>query len=770
MQLSRQEQVTVSTGLATPAGSTELIQSLASAGIPQLGPESGRVRFREELIEFYSNISKALVRFLEGLSIWERLSESAQENCIATLNSVPPSAHRRYEGLLRQLAADFPEVASWAKLQEAMGESARAESKHAELRSALAGLESSIGALSSRGPRDELRESLFRAYSAGLGRPIVEAGDTPAGLQIPSLERGYISPAFKAASLTPADNPSNELWWKEQEIRHDLEQFLLAHFTSTQATNAPLLILGQPGSGKSVLTRIVSARLMVGDFLPVRVVLRDMPTLTDVQDLVEAAIRNMTGQRLNWVQVAGSSGGTLPVVLLDGFDELLQATGVSQTDYLIRIASFQQREAEQGRPLAVIVTSRVSVADRARAPEGTVAIRLQPFDEDRIDAWVERWNLENETYFGHGIEPFDSILAKEQGELAEQPLLLLMLALYDAEGNYLRAGSGQLKQKDLYDRLLKRFAEREVLKRSVGLDARSLQAAVEEELRRLGVVAFSMFNRLTQWVEDEDLQTDLAAVFGESPKHASGSLRPALRTADLALGSFFFIHKAEALAHEDNLQTYEFLHATFGEFLVARLTWGLLQDLALRHGNSSLSFPGEPINDDRLYDFTSFAVLSVRGPAISFLREMVRDSTRELRTTLAEVLTKIFSRVNEPRSGNAYRPYEPRSLGLPARCAAYGANLLLLIVCCGQELRATTLFPYLKSDPVSTWHYQTIFWRSQLTNEEWTSLVEAIAVDRLWTADKPDVGLRLAESTEKLVPIDPYWVYGDKIEASSRGQ
>ena len=39
---------------------------------------------------------------------------------------------------------------------------------------------------------------------------------------------------------------------------------------------------------------------------------------------------------------------------LDGFDELLQATGVSQSDYLDRVVRFQQREADQGRPVAVL--------------------------------------------------------------------------------------------------------------------------------------------------------------------------------------------------------------------------------------------------------------------------------------------------------------------------------------------------------------------------------------------------------------------------------
>ena len=33
--------------------------------------------------------------------------------------------------------------------------------------------------------------------------------------------------------------------------------------------------------------------------------------------------------------------------MLDGFDELLQATGVTQTDFLLRVLAFQEREADQ---------------------------------------------------------------------------------------------------------------------------------------------------------------------------------------------------------------------------------------------------------------------------------------------------------------------------------------------------------------------------------------------------------------------------------------
>jgi hypothetical protein len=36
------------------------------------------------------------------------------------------------------------------------------------------------------------------------------------------------------------------------------------------------------------------------------------------------------GERLDWPTLARSSDGALPVVLLDGFDELLQATGCAK--------------------------------------------------------------------------------------------------------------------------------------------------------------------------------------------------------------------------------------------------------------------------------------------------------------------------------------------------------------------------------------------------------------------------------------------------------
>ena len=43
------------------------------------------------------------------------------------------------------------------------------------------------------------------------------------------------------------------------------------------------------------------------------------------------------------------------------------------------------------RPVAVVVTTRASVADPAQTAEGSVVVRLEPFDGSRIETWMRRF-------------------------------------------------------------------------------------------------------------------------------------------------------------------------------------------------------------------------------------------------------------------------------------------------------------------------------------------------------------------------------------------
>ena len=189
---------------------------------------------------------------------------------------------------------------------------------------------------------DERRAGMVRAYRAALDRPVIEPGEIPSGLGVPTLGAAYVPPLFRVVDARSDVATGEESWWADVPVRDDLSRYLAGHLTSPRATQAPILVLGQPGAGKSVLARVLAARLPAADFLPVLVTLREVSATADLQDQIEQAVRAATGERVDWPALARSSDGALPVVLLDGFDELLQATGVRQTDYLTRVAMFQQ--------------------------------------------------------------------------------------------------------------------------------------------------------------------------------------------------------------------------------------------------------------------------------------------------------------------------------------------------------------------------------------------------------------------------------------------
>jgi hypothetical protein len=530
LELTRAEQLALA---GAPGEAGEFIAQVQASGGSLPEPAAGQAAQLDLLRDYYANLAGRLVGFVTGLAVWERLPAAGQAEFRRALAGVPACAGRRYQELLRRLAADFPEVAFWAGLQQHRATQAEV----GRVGAALAELGRMLEEISTGRAPDQRRQALARAYRKALERPVVAAGAVPGELRLPTLGDGYLAPRFRVQPVHFDVKLSDESCWQGWPVRADLQEFLIGQLTSGQATEAALLVLGQPGSGKSVLTRVLAAQLPAADFLPVRVVLRDVPATGSLQDQIEHAIRDATGERLDWPALVRSAGDALPVVILDGFDELLQATGVSQSDYLIRVADFQRREADQGRPVAVIVTSRTSVADRARVPEGAVALRLEPFDDERVTAWLALWNRLNAAgFWARKLAPLavEAVLAHR--ELAQQPLLLLMLALYDADGNALQRGAAELSEYELYERLLGDFARREVTKHRPDLPDRDRDRAVEQELRRLSIVALGMVNRGSLWITESDLELDLRALLGRAPGggRPTGAARPAAGGRDRA--------------------------------------------------------------------------------------------------------------------------------------------------------------------------------------------------------------------------------------------
>lgn len=739
--LTKQEQIAIATHQPSAndsaAALSKAILEFGQQTTPQ--PEQSFEKYIEFLqVEYYTNLCGLTTQFMMGLAAWQQRNETEQDKFLRALKFLPRQAAAKYTELFRQLAAQFPELAFWSNMHEHQATRARI----AEISIAFERMAEVLTKISSaHNQPDELRASLVRAYSADLDRSIVESGDIPEGIKVPVLGKGYIPPLFRVCQVSPGVSASSETLWQDVAVRSDMENFLIGHLTSSRATRAPLLVLGQPGSGKSVLTRVLAARLLPADFMPIRVVLRDVQTTSDIQDQVEIAIRTTTGDHSYWPTISRNAKDAVPVIMLDGFDELLQATGVSQSDYLLKVAKFQQRESDQGRPVAVIVTSRMSVADRARAPEETVALRLEPFDDKRVKEWLNIWNSLNASQFEQrGLKPLRRETVFAHRELAEQPLLLLMLALYDAEGNDLQDVDMTLGKADLYNRLLTAFTTREVAKQRAAHSANELHEGVEEELRRLSIVAFAMFNRGSQWVTDDQIDTDMAALqIGQRVNIERADMRRPLTSGELTLGRFFFVHRTVASEDKRNRETYEFLHSTFGEFLVARLVKHILNDIVSANMAPRVSGMPRTIDDSLLFTFLSFTPLTSRSAVLDFLREMLASrETLQLHRMVAledDALGALICELFRSRQGvhmaRELERYQPRHLSDTARCAIYSANLVLLATCVSSWTAVSTLFGS-KKKAVERWSRQAQFWRSQFDIGEWKNLCSYLSARRIF--------------------------------------
>jgi hypothetical protein len=713
---------------------------LLSSPLPVPSPDRSYDLLLTDVADWSTAAGAWFGEHLEGLAEWDRADDRARRAVQVLLRKrLPRRTVAHYEQLHRRLAVDIPEFAVWVD---------RAESR--ALRRGLLGLEATLRRVTAGPDPTRHRAALAAAYRAELDRPIL--GGDSGDLVIPPLGDAYVDPLFQAKECGPGSRPAEDDWWDTTQ-RGDLADFLVRYLITPWATTAPMLLLGHPGGGKSALTRILAARLPAADFLAVRVVLREVPAEAEIQDQIEYALRAAIGETVAWADLTRSADGAMPVVMLDGFDELLQATGIHQSDYLRRVAEFQRREAVQGRPVAVIVTSRVAVADRARLPDHGLAVRLESFDDEQISRWLVTWNAANERTLGaRGLKPLPAEVARRFPDLAGQPLLLLMLALYDATGNALQGVDASFGAVQLYERLLGDFALREVRRWHDERPEDELGALVADELMRLSIVAFAMFNRRRQWVTEAELNADLAGLRIEPARKVSpDGFRSPLTPGQELVGRFFFIQRAQARQDGRALQTYEFLHATFGEYLVARLTAHLVQESAEREASRTFRLRSTSADDELLQSLLGFMPLTARNTVLAFVGELVAVGNP------GRVREWLVGRLRMALIEPDYLPREycPSNVRTDHRIATYSLNLTLLVLAVGDELRASELWTK-ASDPAGWLRNAAQQWRGTLPSGMWLELMAGVEVERAWAGGRRDLVLRLS-SQGPFEPVNPLW-------------
>src|SRR5690606_28944495 len=218
---------------------------------------------------------------------WKDLDEHARNRAAAAFgDELAETAVRRYTDRYRALANDVPELAFWAGMAE-----------HRPGLPGMAELERLLSLVATGETLPDRLAALDRLHQAALVRPIAETGDVPLGIRLPTLAQAYVTPSFRAAEIAPGDDPSQESWWEGHELRNDLPGFLAGFLTAPMAGEVPLVVLGPPGSGKSVLTKVLAARLRDASFLPIRVPLREVSATASIQEQIEQAVYHLSGER-----------------------------------------------------------------------------------------------------------------------------------------------------------------------------------------------------------------------------------------------------------------------------------------------------------------------------------------------------------------------------------------------------------------------------------------------------------------------------------------
>ncbi|MEA3351524.1 MAG: SUMF1/EgtB/PvdO family nonheme iron enzyme [Chloroflexota bacterium] len=341
-----------------------------------------------------------------------------------------------------------------------------------------------------------------------------------------------------------------------------------------------LIILGDPGAGKTTFLKYValslavgkSADLGLGERLPILVPLSAYANALGeddirLDDFIAEFFHDIGSDLPIGVLLAEALDAGAALILLDGLDEVKEV-GLRHT-VVERVTDFYAFHRQTGNKF--ILTSRV-IGYRSVRPnvEGLAECTLVDFEEDEIESFVHRWTsaLEKQAQGETVVAQTDAQREQEElleaihqnpgvRQLAANPLLLTILALMKRQGVTLPE-----RRVELYDQYVRTLLSTWNRARSLSGRAPSRDPDVIRTLRILAPLALWMHEVSpgVGLVKRQDLRRKLVALFQERGEHEP----------EVAASSFLMdVRDYAALLLERGSGQYGFIHLTFEEYLAA---------------------------------------------------------------------------------------------------------------------------------------------------------------------------------------------------------
>jgi len=455
-----------------------------------------------------------------------------------------------------------------------------------------------------------------------------------------------------------------------------------------------MLLLGQPGQGKSSFCRQTAHRLLADDVgLAERVFLlrlRDLENRPEfVQKPLDVAVDWLREYEFRKVglEKADLTGGLL---ILDGLDEFYMNNGLSHddVDHLLRnLEHALSLEARSGYPMRCLVTSRNNYVrlDRHHSTE-LLTLQIAEMSLAEQNDWLDRYerglapDAAEQRAFAAELRPELAKLGENEDdknknlrELVNQPILLQIVV--EAQVNPARADNRAALYEGLFNRMVQRSWDTGQI--------RSLQALAEGSGPRLfreflQALALHIFYSEREYARRSDFsEKPLADAVANLQKAFGEKQNPDDFLKNLLI-SFYFkeVRKdADDRAVQDERSpnyAYEFLHKSLQEYLVAEAIWTYFREELTETSRRT----GDFVKDDQtamaeVFDLFSPRLMTLevvdylyefakKDPDLGFLEKTLFPRTKKLMAGLAEhsFLWKYDATAAPPLSRRRATPME----------------------------------------------------------------------------------------------------------------
>ena len=391
--------------------------------------------------------------------------------------------------------------------------------------------------------------------------------------------------------LAESDEGTNTTGQKETVNKPHWLGDLVRSFVEKADPKKPILMVsGGPGLGKSSSLRSLCAEFASqGTCFPVFLPLQMLQSTGSLEARIHAALRTrVPDHRIehDLLSHIGEIGDDRTLVLIfDGLDELIQSGregDAALRDFIQHVEVFLNavnRSKSKARIVAVI-SGRIGAADRASSALGLTGAQIahllpfclkqeekQRFEEDvaefishdQRDDWWARWH--------ERVTDADATMPKalkrdDLFELSREPLLLYFLVFVAAwEG---ASSETEFNRNTIYTKVLQRFHKRECEKEHSNLAKalRDYKKAYEPVLQCLALAAWYDGSTRKGVISDVEIAIRAVDEDGELEK----AFRSTVGEQDPAFGASLAFH----LKPTPDGKTFEFLHKSFAEYLVAR--------------------------------------------------------------------------------------------------------------------------------------------------------------------------------------------------------